>query len=801
MADRTADKIQELNRRRFIGACALGATLAASSTVVGFAGNGRQRGASSLTLSLNQDWLFGGKFVEGAGQPQFSDAKFSSVTLPHCVANLSSQGWRPEDWQAVWIYRRHFSLPRDFRGRRVFLDFERVMTGATPVLNGKALAEHLGGYLPFQYEVTEWVRQGENVLAVSVDSRWKNVPPDGSPKGAAGVDYLEPGGITGSVALRAMPQIFISDVFAKPVNVLGSDRNVEITCSVDAARPPEKPLQLRVEMLDEGRRVVAVSRAINLENVGMTQFKLTLTNLGNVQLWDVNSPKVYEIATTLLENKRPLHEHRTRIGLREAQFDLDGFSLNGRRLRLFGLNRHEIYPYVGMAMPGRVMRRDAVILRHEFNCNVVRCSHYPQTEAFLDACDELGLMVWEETPGWGFLGDEAWKEFVVRDVKEMVLRDRNHPSIVIWGVRVNESRNDQPLYQRTTEIAKSLDGTRATSGSMTPGSRKNWQSEWHEDVFAYDDYHSAPDGSVGIDAPVPAVPYLLAEAVGQFAYGLEKKGFANKYQRAGDLKLQTAQALYHAQAHSRAAAYPHCSGVIAWCAFDYSSLVNSFNAVKCPGVADVFRIPKLGAAFYQAQISPKIRPVIQPAFYWDFGANSPRGPGTQAAIFSNCDRLELFIAGKQVATLQPDGKNYPHLEYPPFFCDLDVEGKGNPELRIDGYMGDKLAVSKSFSADTSQDKFLFAADDRELASDGSDATRLVFRVADKYGEPRPFAGGEVLFGIAGPGILVGDNPFSLTDSGGVGAIWVKSVPNRTGRIIVKATHSVLGAKAVAINVV
>ena len=141
---------------------------------------------------------------------------------------------------------------------------------------------------------------------------------------------------------------------------------------------------------------------------------------------------------------------------REARFTVDGFFLNGRRLQLFGLDRHEIYPYVGGAMPGRVMRRDAEILKKEFNCNIVRCSHYPQSEAFLDACDELGLMAWEEPPGWGYLGDEAWKDLVVRDVKQMIRRDRNHAAIVIWGVRVNESANDQSLYRRTTAAAKLL---------------------------------------------------------------------------------------------------------------------------------------------------------------------------------------------------------------------------------------------------------------------------------------------------------------------------------------------------------
>jgi beta-galactosidase len=785
-----------LSRRDFVRNCGLGALALATGPILGCqtAGSGTSSGPASWVASLDQDWLFGGKFADGTDQPGFKDATFSRVTLPHCVTKLSWQKWEPAAWQDVWIYRRHFRVPADFRHRRVFLDFTRVMTSATPVLNGHSLSKHLGGYLPFSYEVTDLLTGGDNVLAVKVDSTWQNVPPDGKPKGASGVDYLEPGGIPGSVSLRVTPQIFISDVFAKPVKVLDPDRSVQLTGSLDAALLPEKPVSIRAVLLNADKTIATASTTLTIDRPAKTDFNLALTNLGDIKLWEPDHPHLYTIVTTLFVDGQPVHDYRTRIGFREARFTADGFFLNGRRLRLFGLNRHEVYPYAGFAMPDRVMRRDAEILKHEYNCNIVRCSHYPQSEAFLDACDELGLMVWEETPGWGYLGDDAWKELVVRNVTDMVLRDRNHASIIIWGVRVNESADDVPLYQRTTAIAKSLDGTRACSGSLTSSPRKNW----HEDVFALDDYHSAKDGSVGIKAPLPGVPYMLAETVGGFSYG--KKGFNNRYRHAGELDIQMKQAVYHAQAHDRAAAYERFCGVIGWCAFDYSSLLNCFQAVKCVGVADVFRIPKLGASFYQAQVSPKIRPVIQPSFYWDFGPNSPRGPGKHAAIFSNCDRLEIFVAGKPHATIKPDREHYPHVKYAPSFCDLDVDGKDKPELRIDGYVDGQLVLTKSFSSDAAQDQLLLAADDSKVTGNGSDATRLVFQVADKFGQPRAFAPGEIAFELTGPGTILGDNPFSLEDNGGVGAVWIKSVAEGKGRITIKARHSTLGKKIVTINV-
>ncbi len=793
-----------VSRRDFVRQAALGAAAVASAPLLGCRGT-RPGGGTGLTgpasqvFRLDQNWLFGGLFSAAAVGLSFDDSAFARVTLPHCVARLSWQNWDPADWQHIWIYRRHFASPRAWRRRRVFLQFDGVMVGATPTLNGRTLPQHLGGYLPFRYELTEWLKPEDNVLALAVDSRWSNVPPQGAPVGAKSVDYLEAGGIHRSARLQVVPQIFICDVFAKPAGVLDAGRHVDVTCTVDAAVGASEPIEIQAELRD-GQRVISRDRQVlRLDQPGRSEVKLVLTDLGNITLWEVRAPRLYEVVATLFVDGRPLHDYRVRIGFREARFELEGFFLNGRRLQLFGLNRHEIFPYVGFAMPPRVMRRDAEILGRDFNCNFVRCSHYPQSPAFLDACDERGLLVWEEVPGWGYLGDAAWKELLVRDVGDMIIRDRNRPSIVIWGTRVNESANDVELYRRTRAVAKALDDSRPTSGTMTSGSRRNWQRDWHEDVFAYDDYQAEADGSVRIEDPTPGVPYFLAEAVGQFNYA-NRRDFDAKYRRAGDVALQQQQALRHAQAHSRAGRNPRLCGVVAWCGFDYASLVNPHHRVKCPGVADVFRIPKLGAAFYQAQADPGIRPVIQPNFYWHFGPETPRGPGQHAAIFSNCDRLELFVNGQRWATLAPDAANYPHLAHPPFFADLDLDGAGHPGLRIDGYCGARRVHSRSFSSDPARDRFFLGADDAELVGDGADATRLVFKVVDEFGAERLFAGGEVAFELAGPGTIVGDNPFALSDSGGVGAIWIRSRPGSSGAIVVKARHSSLGVKSVEIRV-
>ncbi len=786
-----------ISRRSFLEGCA--ATLLGTAAAAGVRALplSLHDSLGEKVLSLDHDWLFGGKWNAAAAQPAFDDSAFARITLPHTVTPLSWKNWQPPAWQDVWAYRKHFILPPDFRGSRMFLHFDRVMTAANVTINGHPLPQHLGGYLPFSYEVTELLRE-QNTLVVAVDARWLNVPPAGSPRGPEAVDYLLPGGITGSVSLRAVPHTFIRDVIARAMNVLTPERKLEVICHLDGRSAPSGSDRI-VATLRDGERVLAHASQHFDHTQPDQQLQLTLENLGNVVLWDRERPQLYELEVILFANEKSLHTLRTRIGFREARFESDGFYLNGRRLQLFGLNRQELYPYLGYAAPRRLLRRDAEILRHQFNCNIVRCSHYPQSPAFLDACDELGLMVWEEIPGWQYIGDTAWQECAVRDVEAIVRRDRNRPSVVIWGVRINESPNNPDLYRRTRTLAKSLDPTRATSGTMTPDSLKTWPTEWHQDVFAFDDYHAEPDGSVGIMPPLPGVPYMLAETVGQFNYS-DHKNFNAKYRRAGDVSRQQQQALRHAQAHSRAADYPRCAGVIAWCAFDYASLMNADEAVKCPGIADVFRIPKLGASFYLAQVDPKERPVIEPNFYWDFGPATPTGPGHHAAIFSNCDRLELFISGKHHATLHPDRAGFPHIPYPPFFVDLETDGAANPELRIDGYLGPKLAVSRSFSSDRAVDRLHLHAADPELIADGADATWLTFGAVDKFGALRSFVDGEVSLSLDGPGKIVGDNPFHTADNGGSGAVLVQTIARRPGKLRITARHTRLGSATVSIDV-
>jgi beta-galactosidase len=739
---------------------------------------------ATRTWDFNRGWLFGGVYVAGAEQPGFADGSFARVTVPHTVVPLSWGDWDHTSWEKVFIYRKHFSGAGLGAGR-VLADFDGVLCNAAVYVNGVRLATHQGGYLPFSAELTGHLTSGDNVLAVVVDARWLDVPPDNPPGGTASVDYLQPGGIYRDVRLRQVPPVFISDVFAQPGHVLEPGRRqLQIQVTLDAARVPAGPSTLTAQLLDGSTPIAEVAGRTTITATGTSVVTLTMTGLERTALWSPDSPKLYTLRTTV-GTTLGTHGYDVTTGFRTSVFQTGGFYLNGERLEIFGLNRHQHFPYLGLAACARLERRDAEILKHELNCNMVRCSHYPQSPHFLDACDELGLMVWEEPPGWQYVGDAAFQQLVLDNVHDMVVRDRNRPSVIVWATRLNETANYVDLYAQARQVAYTLDGTRPTTGAMDIYSA----TDWAEDVFGYDDYHTS-DGAATLEPPLPGVPWLVSEAVGAL-------DGPPRYRWIDTSAVLATQGLMHAQVHNIAQGGNGYAGLLGWCGFDYASL-NGGNRIwlnlKTPGVVDLFRVPKPGAGFYRAQVSPADKPVILPLFFWDYGPGSPEnGPGPDSVIATNCDRLELFVDGRHLATALPDTDGYPNLAYPPAFADLSVPGNGLPELRIDGYVGTTLAATVTMASDPARDRLALTVDDASIVADGSDTTRVTFRALDAYGHQRPYVTGDVSVTLDGPGVLIGDNPFAFGTYGGVGGAFVRSTVGGTGRVTVTAQHPALGS--------
>ncbi len=729
-----------------------------------------------LVLPINRNWRYNPKVADGGHAIAFDDSGFDHVVVPHTNRRLPWHSFDEKSYEFVSLYRRPFKLPAEAKGRRVFVDFEGVMTASTVWINGQKLGEYKGGYTPFSFELTPHVNwDGENLLAVDVDSTERaDIPPFGYE-----IDYLTFGGLYREVALRIVPDTYIENLFAMPKDVLSNHPSLEVRCFLDGpASSWSTPRTLEVELLDGDRVVSKASQKVAAKPPTQQEMALqavTLSNLGQIRLWDLQHPQLYTVRVRLLEQGKVVDEDTRRFGFREATFTDQGFSLNGKVIKLRGLDRHQTFPFVGQAMPGRVQRRDALILRNQLKCNIVRTSHYPQSRHFLDACDEIGLLVLEEIPGWQHIGDLAWQAISVDNVRRMVRRDWNHPSVILWGVRINESRDNHDFYVRTNAMAHSLDPSRQTGGI-----RYFQESEFLEDVFTMNDF--------GWPLKPPNHPkYLNTEFVGH----------TYPTKTIDSLERLREHTIRHARVHDELASNPQYAGGIGWCAFDYNTHSNfgSGDRICYHGVSDIFREPKPAAGFYKSQCEPEEEIVLEPAFHW---ARNDESIGfTVALVSSNCDHLKFWVDDSNGYRLvnegDPDRKQFPHLRYAPFSVPLGEQLRDWGDLRIDGYIGGKLVISKKYSGKGIDQQFLLLPDDTELFADGADTTRVVLRVNDEYGQVRPFANDPIIFQLDGPAEIIGDNPFALI--GGTGAIWIRA-KEQPGTVTLRGTHPILGVQQV-----
>src|ERR1700733_6495996 len=761
-----------MDRRGFLkttGTLIAGATLVPSALAIA----GEEPAAGRLVLPMNRNWLFSRTVAEGAHEKSFNDSNYERVVIPHTNVRLPWHSFDEKTYEFVSSYRRHFKLPAEARGRRVFVDFEGAMTASTVWINGTRLGEYKGGYTPFSFELTPHLDfDGDNVLAAVLDScEGPDIPPFGYE-----IDYLTFGGIYREVWLRIVPGTYIENVFAKPKDVLSGHPSVDVDCHIQHLEASREPLRVEAVLRDGDRVMQKGSQNIPASSASAEDsvHTVTLANLSSIKLWDLAHPNRYKVEISLWRGSQRMDSVSRVIGFREAQFTDHGFELNGKVIKLRGLDRHQTFPFAGQAMPGRVQRRDAQILRNKLKCNIVRTSHYPQSRHFLDACDELGLLVLEEIPGWQHIGDQAWQDIPVDNVGRMIKRDWNHPSIILWGVRINESKDNHDFYTRTNALAHKLDPTRQTGGI-----RYFQESEFLEDVFTMNDF--------GWPLKPPNHPrYLNTEFVGH----------TYPTKTIDQVERLTEHMIRHARIHDQLASNPQYAGGIGWCAFDYNTHgdFGSGDRICYHGVTDIFREPKSAAGFYKSQCDPAEEIVMEPAFHWARGDASVGF--SKAVVCSNCEHLKFYIDDKLIAELDPDRKQFAHLRYAPFVLEMGELFHKWGDLRIEGYIQGKQVISKKFSGKGVDTKFTLLPDDTDLVADGADSTRVVLRVTDEFGNICSFADAPIKFELDGPAEIIGDNPFSLI--GGTGAIWIRA-QEKPGKVELKAIHPWLGPQQVEIT--
>lgn len=710
---------------------------------------------------FNRDWSF---YAGGYVPASADDTLFETVHLPHTNIELPYHQFDNHAYQFLSTYRKRFTLPEVLNGRHVFLDFAGAMISTQVFINGHALGTHDGGYTPFSFDITPYVTEGENTILVHLDSTEReDIPPYGNV-----VDYLTFGGLYRDVTLRYVEPVHVADVCVTTTDVLTPTPTAHARVMVRNLAGRERRVTVYASIAGTPASAsTTVTAAPNTD----TSITLVLPVPG-AALWTLDDPRLYTVNVCLDDADDPtdpLDVTAARFGFRTARFEQASFYLNGQRIKLIGLNRHQTYPYIGGAAPARLQRKDAEIVKYELGCNIVRTSHYPQSPHFLDRCDEIGLLVFEEIPGWQHIGDGDWKALSLRDLEVMIVRDRNHPSIIIWGVRINESPDDHAFYTITNQLAHDLDPTRQTGGV-----RFFFGSEFLEDVYTFNDF------SDGVAEP-EHLPHLITEFNGHM--------FPTKSYDGEEHQME--HALRHARIQNGQMGHPTIAGAIGWCAFDYNTHV-SFGAgdrICYHGVMDIFRLPKFAADFYASQIDPAQRVVLRPATFWTFGERA--GAGTEPLyVFSNCDEIAVYKGGELRGTMQPDREQFPHLPHPPFrvmgFPLLEMFGKNYQELHLVGLIDGQPAAELRMSADGIPTHLTLTADDAALEADGADMTRLVVRITDAYGNRLPYHATVIGFEVEGDpaaGRLVGENPLALI--GGHAAVYVRA-GTQPGSLTVRA---------------
>ena len=602
-----------------------------------------------MNIAFNNDWLYTEDYEKG-----FDNA--ISVRLPHTAKEIPYNYLDCRDYQLLCGYKKTFHAPEEWSDKMLLLRFDGAAHDATVYCNGGLAAHHSCGYTAFTADITPFVKFGkENEITVKLDTRESlNIPPFGFV-----IDYLCYGGIYREVTLQIREEGYIENILIENTSLSGIHVKVETTA------------------LAEGRKILTNfydGGGNNIANAIGSEFDI---DFPDSPLWTLKNPNLITAKAMVIDESRQVYDEKTvRFGLRTARFENDGFYLNGEKLKLRGLNRHQSYAYVGYAMPESIQRYDAEILKHELGVNYVRTSHYPQSQHFLDACDELGILVFTEIPGWQHIGDDEWKKQAVENTREMVTQYMHHPSIILWGVRINESQDCDELYKETNRIAHELDSSRQTSGV-----RYLEKSHLLEDVYAYNDFsHTGKNAGLKAKSSVTSKknkPYIVSECNGHM---FPTKTYDSEHHRVS-------HALRHARVLDAMYAADDICGISPWCMFDYNTHKDfgSGDGICYHGVMDMFRNPKLAAAVYTSQSDDIPCCVVSSSM--DIGEH-PAGDIGKVYAFTNADSVKLYKDKVFVREFFPDTNAFPALPHAP--------------VVIDDFIGEMLVTEEKFDEKTAE---------------------------------------------------------------------------------------------------
>ena len=559
---------------------------------------------------LNYGWRYTPDYSPKKSKNENFDLTIRPVDIPHNSGTSKFNYYTGEDESKIVQYIKLFVIPDEMEGKRVILHFDGVMSCAAVFVNEKAAFAHKGGFTGFSQDITDLLTDSENKLTVIVDSTERaDTPPYGAP-----IDFLSYGGIYRDVWIEGVPQLYIKDTFIMPMLT-------------------EKGWKLDIsgEIGGEGERKLTFALYDGTQRLGICQYRAEQPNYhvswtvsAEVIPWTPENPKLYTLKVSLSSGD----ELDYTIGFRQVRVDPQGFYLNGKKTKLIGINRMQNYAYEGFAMPASAQRADADLIK-SLGFNAVRCARYPQSKYFVERCNEIGLMIIWDMPGYKYAKGGDFPQFT-RKVCE-VIRMLDH---------------SRPLY-----------GVRAFKGG-----------ESLEEVYAYNDYekHSLNDSFVYDAAEISPgnSPVMITEHTGQL---YPARSFSSE-------KELLEQALSHARMIDAAYGSKGVIGTFGWCLCDYNTHASfgGNDGVCSYGICDLNRIPKLAAAVYSSQSNSRTVLEISSAM---MAGEHRLGMLGNVYAFTNCDSVRLYKNNELVSEFFPDKKRFPHMPHPPILIDDLIGGK------------------------------------------------------------------------------------------------------------------------------
>ena len=770
-------------------------------------------------LNMNTDWAFFRGDIPDGQAAELEDSHWIPVSVPHIMQLETKHCGGNSIYDGVGWYRRYFKLPEQYKDKRVVISFEGVMTNCDVYLNGQKVNEHQGGYMGFTTDISDNINwDGTNVLAVRVSAEYDSLTPPGKPQDR--MDFYYYSGIYRDVHMEITDKLYITDPLEENLVAGGgqfitfpevSKENACVHVRTHLRNLHETPRNATVytRLLGAEGQVVAEVKDIFKMDASTDKTIEQDMQVEQPLLWHPNTPNLYTLNTQVLAEGEVVDEQSRSVGIRTIRYTKeDGFFINGDKVYMRGANRHQGYPNVGDAASNSMQEREVIDLKRG-GYNAVRAAHYPQDPAFLDACDKYGLLVVECIPGWQYFNpDTTFVSRLYEVGRQMIRRDRNHPSVVLWETALNESRYPLSLAEAIFNLAhEEYPGDQMYTAGDYFG---HADMEPYYDVFYKQVSKFPKDGDVMSNYPedMISVKPLFSREWGD---GVGEKPRVSLMENEEEQMRQCRSRFEQLNGRGyfdwcMLDANPHMGGHFVWSYNDYAR--GSQDETMYSGVVDLNRYPKF--SYYMLQ-SMRDKSVSQPGLYEGpmvHNASYNAGPEyssstTDITVFSNCDEVKLYRNGKLLAT-QTRAERTPYYQSivdkggSPCFI-FNAGGYEAGELKAEALVEGQVVATHSVRTPEAPHHLKVYVPDNGIVpvADGSDMIPVYIEVCDNNGQRVYDSNCSVNLKVSGNGLLIGDtikrigiNPQKV--EGGVGFAFIRTT-KQAGEIRIEASAEGLDA--------